>query len=978
MLSRSRLYLAPGTVNDYRSSSKIADEFQHVLLRNRWAFDHVAIDVGYLCAVAGRFTRDLIGHDRDVEAVKIVQKQIQHQILRRLGGNKSLALLLDGSEPLWKVQHMRLHPGRKFPEKFYRSAASPMVYLLEDRLRTLGPEIRPAPVEFLVSGPGVPGPAEGKATAWALDLATRIVRPATNPPEAAAVSPNDSVCFVGNTDLFLNVLAATPFHNVTAVTFNSGEIKSLSLKNCLEWLGLNDLLEPAAPTPGVGAQQQEQEQQQQQQKLAAVRTDVVLLYLMANGTSSTNLAPFGIGFADLMDGYRAELKAFKASTPTVASKDGAPTSQKYFSGLLFDEHPLAATAASAASASSFSSSTEAAPLSLPSLRLKPAALARVLAQAAKRPITFPSRPCPNSSNYLEMLLQTHAMLTSGSVQSYGWVPAGYGDDVPDKPPKIALDQLVGHLRAVGEAGELGSGAPSRPAYVCPTRNRSFALTGLESLLLTSPEASIIDQVVPMYARGHTMPAGVAQDIVSTRNVFTALEKTRAVLSGLVALATDSSSSSSSSLTHPAITHYPSHYLVKSAGARGPPPGWRYHSVNLGLKAEAMNIRYSLNASDTAHLQRDLSVTSESGLSKRNHMYVYDPAGDAWREVPCEAIGAADASSTTVAAAPVSTLRVLTWNTQFSRHSGERTPLGRDGIDWCSPTRYLALSAVLAAADADVIAMQEVEPAWCAYLSAQSWVRDGYAMSCHEGSHAIAPWGVLLLVRRTLSVAAFTHANVAAFSGHTSAMPEVTISLGSQTAPVTIGSMHLLAPYSQNNVSNRETQLDNLIKHLEGTTGASTSTSTPGGGRARIVMGDFNDYPGKFFHFPAALGFKDAWQALHPRCDEITLPPTQHGASDEENEAARAAVQERGYTIDGHMNPYAARIIEAEFFGRADRIMYAAAHLQPVHAELVGTAPVLDVLRDSGVTHLVERPAEKIPEYLFPSDHFGVLVEFQVT
>lgn len=1053
--------------NDFRSSPKIADEFQHVLLRNRWSFDHVAIDVGYLCAVAGRFTRDLIGSDRDAEAVKIVQKQINGQILRRLGGNKSLALMLDGSEPLWKVQHMRVHPGKRFPEKFYRSAASPMVYLLEDRLRAIGPDARPAPAEFIVSGAGVPGPAEGKMSAWMLDLATRVPQLATTPATAPAVTPNDSVCLVGHTDLFLSVLGATPFHNVTAITFNAGEVKSLSLKDCLAWLGLGDLLvdqtnataaaAAAAATDGTG--QANTAVNVQQQKLAAVRTDIVLLYLFANGISSTDLTAFGggVAFADLMDAYLAELSNFTPETVTVTSttaNGGASTTLRYFSGVLFDEHPLAQQQQQQQNNTP-----------LPSLRMKPDALARVLARAARRPITYPDRDCPVSANYIEVLLQTHAMIVSGGIQNYGWVSPQYGGNVPEKHPRVPLDQFIGHLRAAASSSHNTSNNDKNsgvlPVYISASRDRTFALTGLESLLLTSPEPAIIDQVVPMYSRGHTMPGGVAGDIVNTKDVFEALAKTRAALRGLVASATASSSSSvegsggmSVATAHPAILHFPTHYLVKAPGARGPPPGWSYHSVNLGLKAEAMNIRYSLNASDTA-LLRDLAASAaDSGLSHRNHLFAFDSLSDdgTWKEVHCDHVSSlintnnnsnddkkdVASSSSSSPPPPLSSLRVLTWNVQFNRHSGERTPLGRDGIDWCGQTRYLALSRILEDSNADVIAMQEAEPQWCTFLSRQPWVRDGYAMSCLESSHVVNPWGVLMLVRNRVAVPpmegdetnsngdsssssaataaavapfavkSFDHANVPAFSGHTSAMPEVAISLGPGLPCVAVGSMHLLAPYSQNNVNNRETQLTNLVKHLEtastsigGAGGASSTSSSLDGNNknsnaatvgARILMGDFNDYPTKKFRFPSQLGYRDAWEELHPRCDTIPPPQMQQTTP---TTITEADAEERGYTIDGVANPYAGKIIEPEFFGRADRVMYAAVAggggggnsssnstqqrlLQPVHAELVGTAPVREVLSGGGgVTHLVERPQEPIPEYLFPSDHFGVLVEFQV-
>ncbi|CCD16798.1 unnamed protein product [Trypanosoma congolense IL3000] len=203
---------------------------------------------------------------------------------------------------------------------------------------------------------------------------------------------------------------------------------------------------------------------------------------------------------------------------------------------------------------------------------------------------------------------------------------------------------------------------------------------------------------------------------------------------------------------------------------------------------------------------------------------------------------------------------------------------------------------------------------------------------------------MLLVRRTLSVASMHHANVPAFSGHTSVMPEVTVVVSKDVA-ITLGSMHLLAPYNQNNANNRTTQLENLTKRLR------ARPFVNGKQAGAIVMGDFNDCAKNYFTFPEDMGFKDAWLLLHP---------------DEGKQSTE------GFTIDGDRNPYAARIIEREFNGRADRVLFCSRNLQPIHTEIVGTTSV----RAMGITKQVNCDKD-VPEYLYPSDHFGLLVEFQV-
>lgn len=935
--------------SNYQSTPKIAEAFHNVLQRAGWSFDHVAVDVGSLVTASSYMTRNFVGQERDRETVKIIHRQVSSILLRRITPAKSVAFFLDGSEPLWVLQQRRAHPGKRADEHFYRSAASPMVYALEERLLQLLSELRAStPTEFMVSGAGTPGPAAGKVSAWMLDLATRITHPPTQPPAAVSnkVSANDSFCLIGYPELVLVGLGATPFHRVTTVSLMQSELKSMSLHDVLEWLTLERLMITTASsssTPGektaiASRSGEDAAHTASQRLLAAVRTDVVLLYVMCHGLKATDLSPISLTFGEVMGAYTAELEAHTNATACTVTLDG----QSPLSGLLFDEHPVASDALTGGA----------------SLRLRPDALARVLTRAMGRPSTFPTRHCAQAATALEVALQTHAMLCAGGVPHLGWTPPEYSTGrIPEKPPKVPMEMYIGHLRHLAaDAGTAEAGATSSPTRdvssaprLEPQRDRTQAVTGLETLVLATSNMDLLKQVVPLFTRGHQMPDGVATEVSETKNIHDALAKTRAVLAGVA-----------SRDGHPAARHTPSHYYVRTPGSRGPPAGWSYAPIHLGVRADVMSIRYTLNTSFRV-ASEGMDTTREAGLSQKDTLYTYDDVQHSWVLTPC-----AEPAAVSSPLADVSTLRTVTWNVQFDRHSGERTPLGRDGIDWCTTTRYVALAKVLAKTEADVIAMQEVEAPWCAYLMQQPWVRQHYRLSCLDIGHAISPWGVLMLVKKHLPLLSFSHANVAAFTGHTSAMPEVTVRLGADMPPLTIGSMHLLAPYSENNVRKRETQLANLVKRLQA---LAADTHAP----SSIVMGDFNDTPKMFFRLPSALAYRDAWEELHPDAARLGAAPYASVTSAEE----RAA---RGYTIDGISNPYAGHIIEPEFYGRADRVLFAAKHVQPIHAELIGTESVRTVLQvpegeaaDESTTALAQRS----PDYLHPSDHFGVLVEFQV-
>jgi len=66
------------------------------------------------------------------------------------------------------------------------------------------------------------------------------------------------------------------------------------------------------------------------------------------------------------------------------------------------------------------------------------------------------------------------------------------------------------------------------------------------------------------------------------------------------------------------------------------------------------------------------------------------------------------------------------------------------------------------------------------------------------------------------------------------------------------------------------------------------------------------------------------------------------------------------------------LIEKEFFGRADRILYRGSWLKPKVATLVGTKAVKALKIPA-----IEKEKLSCPDYLFPSDHYGVCIDFDL-
>ena len=219
------------------------------------------------------------------------------------------------------------------------------------------------------------------------------------------------------------------------------------------------------------------------------------------------------------------------------------------------------------------------------------------------------------------------------------------------------------------------------------------------------------------------------------------------------------------------------------------------------------------------------------------------------------------------AVPGLQLRVLTWNTLWDRYDSDLIDTAR---------RRPLLLEELARADADVIALQEVEPELLAMLAMQ-----GYAVS--DGVD-IARHGLLLLSRLPVLEAGYhelrAHKGIAAMVVRTA------------FGPVAVLATHLTSDHHPYGPARRVEELGQLAVGL-------AELDCP-----VVLLGDFNGGP------VDRLGLVDAWSAV--RDDETP-------------------------TFDPTANPLAAVSSLSGRAARLDRVLVRG--VRPVGAELLGTGPV---------------------------------------
>ncbi|MFD7839170.1 poly(A) polymerase [Streptomyces sp. NPDC059761] len=265
-------------------------------------------------------------------------------------------------------------------------------------------------------------------------------------------------------------------------------------------------------------------------------------------------------------------------------------------------------------------------------------------------------------------------------------------------------------------------------------------------------------------------------------------------------------------------------------------------------------------------------------------YAWDPAGGgAWR--PAETPAGSGSGPVTPDPGPgPQRLRLLTWNTLWDRYDAPR-------ID--TALRRPMLLADLAAADADVIALQEVEPALLDLLLAQPWVRAAYTVGTDPRGKDVAASGLLVLSRLPVREAGLH------LLGPHKAVAAVTVDTAG--GPLVVASVHLTSDHTENGAGRRSTELARIA---EGLSGVEADVA---------LLGDFNDGRSGPEGPAAALGMRDTWTEVHGAQD--TTP-----------------------TFDPVANPLAAVGSLSGRPGRLDRVLLRSAGARVREAALRGNTP----------------------------------------
>ncbi|MFD7617657.1 poly(A) polymerase [Streptomyces sp. NPDC059802] len=283
----------------------------------------------------------------------------------------------------------------------------------------------------------------------------------------------------------------------------------------------------------------------------------------------------------------------------------------------------------------------------------------------------------------------------------------------------------------------------------------------------------------------------------------------------------------------------------------------------------------IDATDAGRVRAPRRLPSPYFVSRTPHAFSVFAA--AWTPAPEDVPVPAPASGP---------LTLLTWNTLWDRYDSDRIDTAR--------RRPLLLDA-LCAANADVIALQEAEPALLALLLAAPWVRGGYTLWADPAGRDVADCGLLLLSRVPVR-----EAGLHALGPHKAVAAVV---VETAEGPVTVAATHLSSDHSANGAGRRDAELADLATGLAAIEGDVT------------LLGDFNDGGDT----PQdRLGMTDAWSRVH-------------GADD------------RTPTFDPSVNPLAAISSLTGRVSRLDRVLVRPERLRPVSAVLLGDVPTPDGL-----------------------------------
>lgn len=187
------------------------------------------------------------------------------------------------------------------------------------------------------------------------------------------------------------------------------------------------------------------------------------------------------------------------------------------------------------------------------------------------------------------------------------------------------------------------------------------------------------------------------------------------------------------------------------------------------------------------------------------------------------------------------IRVLTWNILWDRYEADRIATAR---------RRPLLVAELERADADVIALQEVQPELLTLLLAAPWIKAGYTLSTGPSGREVDRFGLVLASRLPVLEAGRVRL------GPHKALDAIAVA--GPGGPLVFAVTHLTSDHTEGGAARREAELARLAEAL-GSVDADL-----------VVLGDFNDGG----DLPArALELRDAWTEVHgPEDATATFDP----------------------------------------------------------------------------------------------------------
>ena len=289
---------------------------------------------------------------------------------------------------------------------------------------------------------------------------------------------------------------------------------------------------------------------------------------------------------------------------------------------------------------------------------------------------------------------------------------------------------------------------------------------------------------------------------------------------------------------------------------------------------------------------------------------YDPSAADWRP-------ARDARPEAPPTGPGAQIRVLTWNTLWDRYDPDKI---------ATHLRRPLLLATLRASDADVIALQEVEPPLLAMLAREDWIRAGYTFWTDPATSDVAEDGLALLSRLPILESG------RCVLGPYKAALAIVVAGPAPAGPLVLATTHLTSNHTANAATRRAAELAELA-------------ATFGGVDADlIVMGDFNDSTTGPQGPAARLGLRDAW-----------TDDTAHGHGHGHGRGHGHGPDDATPTFDPARNPLAAVSSLTGQSGRLDRILLRSPRVGG-GVQAVATSLVGDVPDASG---------------LYASDHFGI-------